>query len=390
MTLRRLILLTVFALALCFCANARAQKLYLFAEGDIKSANIKQGDMYDIQFVRGVMRDSIPSQRFCLYNDPESVSSEWRGPDVSNSDNISRDIFRAIESCPAGSNDIVFFYWTGHGAYDSSRGHYLSLPPGNGDRYVFRSKILSALKQKNPRLIVFITDTCHSLIDVPSAPCMAPSIEMSRKIRSLFFDCRGVLDANSSSPGQKSISTEAGSIFTILFTGYLQSDVNRPTTWKAFFSEIDDWCRHNGKSQRVYAWSWPTSGSGGGSSPDSSSSNGSYAGWTEAKYHPENGDRIIRVRVDGQNYTINSDSYFRSVIGNASSNDVILTLVDNRSGKTYDLRTMLRPRGNTTRLGIYTQDTSATGVLVYGVMSGSPGAYCRMRVNSNVAPVRAY
>ncbi|MDO5309314.1 MAG: caspase family protein [Planctomycetia bacterium] len=390
MTLRRLILLTVFALALCCCANARAQKLYLFAEGDIKSANIKQGDMYDIQFVRKVMRDSIPSQRFCLYNDPESVSSEWRGPDVSNSDNISRDIFRAIESCPAGSNDIVFFYWTGHGAYDSSRGHYLALPPGNGDRYVFRSKILSALKQKNPRLIVFITDTCHSLIDVPSAPCAAPTMEMTRKIRSLFFDCRGVLDANSSSPGQKSISTEAGSIFTILFTSYLQSDVNRPTTWKAFFSEIDDWCRHNGKAQRVYTWSWPTSGSGGGSSPDSSSSNGSYAGWTEAKYHPENGDRIIRVRVDGQNYTINSDSYFRSVIGNASSNDVILTLVDNRSGKTYDLRTMLRPRGNATRLGIYTRDTSATGVLVYGVMSGSPGAYCRMRVNSNVAPVRAY
>ena len=86
---------------------------------------------------------------------------------------------------------------------------------------------------------------------------------------------------------------------------------------------------------------------------------------------PEYGDRIISVN----NITIRDAAHYSQVIRDADTR-ITFTLIDRRTGKTMNLMADLNPPGSNTRLGIYIQSAARGGVMVTGVIPGSPGEKC--------------
>ena len=379
MTIHRkfLVLGSVFCwFAVCAACTVCAQTLYLFSEGDIHDENVgKCVDAAISHIANGVM-GNMPENRVVLYNDPNdygSRSRRWTGPDISTSYDVHGDILKAIDQCPAGSNDTIFFYWCGHGAFDEG-GHFLWMPKNRGPRAMRRSEIQEALERKGVRLVVFITESCHVLQRFPEPeriPGAIPRDDVPPLFRSLFFDVSGVVDVNSSSPGQTS---EADLLRGGAFTYYLSTSFSEWAAerygWKDIFEEIDDLTEQEGLNQTVYIWSLP-----GISKGDV---------WSAPNYHPEKGDRIIAVNE----FRVNSESEFREAIRESDS-EVILTVLDKRTGNRYYLMTKLLPRDSWSRLGIYVTDSRGPGVEVTGVLSDLPGNHCRYLKNGDVSPVRS-
>ena len=129
-------------------------------------------------------------------------------------------------------------------------------------------------------------------------------------------------------------------------------------------------------NQTIYIWSLPE----GGGHPGEKRKNV----WSAPNYHPEKGDRIIAVNE----FRVNSESEFREAIRESDS-EVILTVLDKRTGNRYYLMTRLLPQGSRSRLGIYVTDSRGPGVEVTGVLSDLPGNRCRYLKNGDVSPVRS-
>lgn len=357
---------------LLLSSNAFAQKVYFIAEGDFNASNVGECVQAGVNLMRGTFKSALPEHRLVLYND---YDSSWKGPDVSNSSSIRRDLLRAIASCPAGPNDAIVCYWCSHGAFDEG-GHYFDL----ADDAIRRATVLSALKAKGCRFTALISETCHVYKQVAAEMLPGAGVpdDVSPLFQSLFFESRGVLDINSSSPGQSAAaSSDFGGPFTFMFYNVLTRASDRRLSWnqtiklidllvaKQFGSQVD---------QTVYAWSIP----GGGSNVSENRPNE----WSDARYHPENGDRIIAVNGE----SIYDYSDFKSAVANSDA-EILLTLRDKRSGNKYYMRTTLLPKNSRTRLGVYVSDDGGEGVVVTGVMPNSPGNRCRYLKNGDVNEV---
>lgn len=369
----RRFLTSSFLLAFLFLAsNAFAQKVYLIAEGDFNAGGVSDCVQAGVNLTRGTFKSALPEHRLVLYND---YDSSWTGPDVSNSSSIRRDFLRAIASCPAGPNDAIVCYWCGHGAFDEG-GHYFDL----SDDAIRRATILSALKAKGCRFTALISETCHvyKRVAAEMAPGAGVPDDVSPLFQSLFFESRGVLDINSSSPGQTAAASNAfGGPFTFSLSIILTRFSDKRLSWNQTIKLVDRLVAQEFGSQTnqtVYAWSIP----GGGSNVAENRPNE----WSDALYHPENGDRIIAVNGD----PIYDYADFQSAVAN-SETEILLTIRDKRSGNKYYMRTTLLPKYSRTRLGVYVDDDGGEGVVVTGVLSNSPGNRCRYLKNGDVDEV---
>lgn len=101
------------------------------------------------------------------------------------------------------------------------------------------------------------------------------------------------------------------------------------------------------------------------------------SGWSAPMYHPEVGDRIISVNGS----SVDDIEEWYSAVKN-SSPMIYLTVVDHRTGDTYQLRTRLNSPYADSRLGIYTAETYRRGVVVTGFMPGYPGYRCQLLKSS--------
>jgi Caspase domain len=73
------------------------------------------------------------------------------------------DFFRKLD---VGPNDAVMFYFSGHGAYDKKKGHFMAFKRG----FLFREALLTAMDKKKPRLRVVLTDCCANYTDQRGMP----------------------------------------------------------------------------------------------------------------------------------------------------------------------------------------------------------------------------
>lgn len=154
-------------------------------------------------------------------------------------------VLKRLAELPAGPDDTVFFYYSGHGAVLANVGHALTTSGGD----VLRSEVRDAIRAKNPRLAVVLTDCCANVVrraprtaPAPQAPA-APRAE-TPPIRSLLFGHRGVVDILSSDVGESSwCSKESGGFFTATlvqglltpFAHDLDLDGDGFVEWSEFF-----------------------------------------------------------------------------------------------------------------------------------------------------------
>jgi hypothetical protein len=68
------------------------------------------------------------------------------------------DYYRTLN---VGPNEALVFYYSGHGGYHGSKGHFMALTIGHQPLY--RNDILAAMEAKKPRLKVLLTDCCANL-----------------------------------------------------------------------------------------------------------------------------------------------------------------------------------------------------------------------------------
>lgn len=343
------------------------QKLYLLPVGDTsESSGLESTVKLDLKRIRGVFSDNIADFRLVIYG-----SDDWEGPRLNDSSSMRQDILQAIENCPAGSNDTIVFYWSGHGGYDED-GHYFVMPRGSSFRYLYRNEVMSALKSHGARLTVLISDCCNTFSRTFFAPALAPNPPLQNTVsplfRKLFFEAYGILDVTSSQRGETSrCNSETGSYFTLgLWLLLNQSNAN-DTDWSSLLQDVDHLVKKINDGQTVFIKSLPRYN---GNSDDNEESETT---WSRQFYQPENGDRV--VRVNGK--SIGNESEFRAAVKNSPST-IYLDIVDHRTGRKYRMRTNLWSRQYVTRLGLYIETDYRGGVQITGVMPNSPAARCQI------------
>ena len=116
----------------------------------------------------------------------------------------------AIQGLRVEPDDVVLFYYCGHGAYSPTYGTY-TLPSGDGGQPgLFLSQIRSAIEQQRPRFGAVVLDCCNSLRPLPgeprpSVPFVQHRADFSPLFKELFFSRLGTLSVTSSKPNEYAI-----------------------------------------------------------------------------------------------------------------------------------------------------------------------------------------
>lgn len=140
---------------------------------------------------------------------------------------------QTINNLQVGSNDVVLFYYSGHGANDQQSNYPRFSLGGNGSWHL--TTVADKMRSFNPRLSIVFYDCCNhgantgSRVDGLNArPVGDP--EMYRR---LFVESRGEVKISAASPGQYSWgSNEVGGLCTSSFLRVLRSKPNRnEMTW---------------------------------------------------------------------------------------------------------------------------------------------------------------
>jgi hypothetical protein len=135
-------------------------------------------------------------------------------------------ILEYFRNVPSGPNDVLLFYYTGHGATFEGKGHTLTTSYGN----LLRQTLVNLMHARQPRLCVVLTDCCASLVkarkEAPAPGAGLPPEQVSAIMRCLLLEHRGVVDVTSSSLGEISWSGQGtGGLFTQALTFVLGGDI---------------------------------------------------------------------------------------------------------------------------------------------------------------------
>lgn len=155
-----------------------------------------------------------------------------------------KEVVSAIEQTAPSPDDILFLYYSGHGARDDN-GQFLQLASGK----LYRQEIIELMASLGARFNVLITDCCNMRLDgkqtaFPHIASMEPKT-VSPLFRSLFFSQKGWVDITSSRPGEASflqLSSVAESQRLSIFTGalcrFFSDNSKQPASWDRLVHDV--------------------------------------------------------------------------------------------------------------------------------------------------------
>ncbi len=150
--------------------------------------------------------------------------------------------------------DGVFFLYCGHGAFIPGQGHALIL---HGNKFLPRAEILQLLKQKDPALIVMLTDSCATPSDKSWNVVSNPN-PPARMCECLFYYHTGIVDINACELGKEAFANRevgpaCGYAFRQLLYGQPQyhqgvkkdfEDLEKNKTWNhVTWKQFSGWLR---------------------------------------------------------------------------------------------------------------------------------------------------
>ena len=210
-------------MVLCFQSNVKADNVKIHAivfcnTDDPKIGEGCQNDQERFAEELGVIETAIGSEE------------DWQvftGKEC-NKPNLER----AISNLNCGANDVVFFYYSGHGVHakaDPVDGWLpqmcLNYESYDQDKFVPVTYVRDQLKSKPARLSIILTDCCNneaswvSVKSLISTQKDAPDIDKIDVVRlkKLFCESRGMVIATSSKRGQVSYGPKEGGCFSVAF-----------------------------------------------------------------------------------------------------------------------------------------------------------------------------
>ena len=146
-------------------------------------------------------------------------------------------IMEAVEKLSVGSDDVVLFYYAGHG-YNPGNSAWpaMSLKGNNLPLKTVRE----ALKAKKPRLLIVMADTCNGTGN--RGGFNAREAGKAENYKVLFLKYRGTITASSSEPGEFSYSNaQIGGFYTNAFFNSLikELDSNQTPSWEAIMKRAN-------------------------------------------------------------------------------------------------------------------------------------------------------
>ena len=159
---------------------------------------------------------------------------------------------KALSNLNCNSNDVIFFYYSGHGVHAKSDVAEGWLPQMcliyesyDQDKFVPVTDVMKALESKPARLKLIVTDCCNNEASWVSSKSLvvedgktAKSEEINVKnLKKLFYESKGTVVATSSKRGQVSLGPKEGGLFSIAFWDeiYKLEQGNGNADWKFVF-----------------------------------------------------------------------------------------------------------------------------------------------------------
>lgn len=153
---------------------------------------------------------------------------------------------RSIALLPTAADDTVLFYYSGHGAYDTTRQQtYLMMSNDRGQAVLYVGQIRRSIEARGVRFVAIVVDCCNNLRPVRGLGPIVPwepgddrPPEISPVFQHLFFEPAGSVIIESSAPGEYAIiepaiqfrdprrgiyEVHSGSLFTQCFSQVVES-----------------------------------------------------------------------------------------------------------------------------------------------------------------------
>jgi hypothetical protein len=208
---------------------ARAQNLHLISAADINVVDIGEWVAVNHERVQATAKQIAEAAGLNL------KFTEVTTPSKNNETIACAPITKAVADLQAGPDDVILFYYSGHGFRpDHERDNPEKFPWLICDELVpvektpNLSEINTTLMKKGARLTITVADACNkSLTEEAGAPRIAAPAPDRDRIRTMFRQFRGNLVMSGSKRGQLSYYWVDGGLFTIQFVKHL---VNPPST----------------------------------------------------------------------------------------------------------------------------------------------------------------
>lgn len=245
MLLRLFLFLILFIQPHISASDRRPPTLRVLIMCDTTSSNIKKASFIDLKKMRK-MTKSI-AKRLKL----KQKTTILRGKSLSVAP-----FTKWMKNLPYASNDIVIFYYSGHGfRLNSDIGPWPTFPLGGSHKnssLVTGKRVYDELKRHTPRFALVIFDCCNYEISLKkgSLPKTYPYIMPKGRLpglRTLFSRSRGMVTISASSPGEFGLAIiggkNKGSLFTSQFLlTLLKTSNSENITWQQVIKRTSHQC----------------------------------------------------------------------------------------------------------------------------------------------------
>ncbi len=215
------------SLCLFVCCIAEAATMHVIYLGDTNDETIGYTVHLDI---RHLQKETTRIARHTGLTKREIILTGHK--------NTSNQVMRALNTLNIARDDVVFFYYSGHGfrthTKDNPWPNIVFMKEWKGMDLNF---IVNRLKEKNPRLLIALSDCCNNPIPAHGAPelvrgpvaksiqkrAASPDSLLRANYRRLFLEAQGTVIAVAAKKGHVAKSTTvSGGNYTFVFLNVLQ------------------------------------------------------------------------------------------------------------------------------------------------------------------------
>ncbi|MEC7838479.1 MAG: caspase family protein [Chlamydiota bacterium] len=229
----------IFCLLLLMTTVATASTLHVIMVCDTQAKNIQGGVAINMQSMQKEMAD------IAYYTDMQLNMKIFYDLEANHN------FVDYINKLNVNSDDVVIFYWSGHGYRTESKNNpWPNFAFANDWTGIDQLELTLLIEKKSPSLTISITDTCNSILSEKHAPPLMhmKSLELSpmdlkelkrENYTKLFCNTKGTIITAASIPGQYSYANNSlfGGLWTYSLLNGLQSEVisSKEASWDHVF-----------------------------------------------------------------------------------------------------------------------------------------------------------